>query len=267
MVGYSNKVVKCPVPRCNYWDNGCRQVVKLSDITEHSATCERNEANGFKLCDTCCCNITGDHKCLDAVVLANRKANDRIDLLQCTVNQLTLEKDQLVKSVQELSNVQSDDRLIKDNRQLRHEVQELKKEKTIENVRVFGNILSMIGNDNVDLAENIGSYHIFTHSFGKYKCPATFGNIEDVIEAMLGVISNVAEYDELKPQLLANKYIQSLLKLLETSVYKQSINCKSAGILTNLAAIGINNWPDNLGDDCKFDKAPIILNYYVKKKG
>ncbi|CAG2165546.1 unnamed protein product [Oppiella nova] len=37
--------------KCDFWDNGCREVVKLEDLIQHTAICEHNEANRPKTCD------------------------------------------------------------------------------------------------------------------------------------------------------------------------------------------------------------------------
>ncbi|CAG2177444.1 unnamed protein product [Oppiella nova] len=37
--------------KCDFWDNGCVEVIKLEDLIQHTAICEHNEAKRPKTCD------------------------------------------------------------------------------------------------------------------------------------------------------------------------------------------------------------------------
>ncbi|CAG2175765.1 unnamed protein product [Oppiella nova] len=71
---------------------GCRKVVKLEDLIQHTAICEHNEANLPKTCDVCYCDKTRDHDCVDAILEAKCSANDETDLLTRTVRELKTEE-------------------------------------------------------------------------------------------------------------------------------------------------------------------------------
>ncbi|CAG2169891.1 unnamed protein product [Oppiella nova] len=76
--------------KCDFWDKGCRKVVKLEDLIQHTAICEHNEANRLKTCDVCYCDKTRDHDCVEALLEAKCSANDEIDLLKRTVKELKI---------------------------------------------------------------------------------------------------------------------------------------------------------------------------------
>ncbi|CAG2165545.1 unnamed protein product, partial [Oppiella nova] len=88
--------------KCDFWDKGCRKVVNLDDLIQHTAICEHNEANRPKTCDVCYCDKTRDHDCVDALLEAKCSANDEIDLLKRTVKELKSEKDQFLKTIQDI---------------------------------------------------------------------------------------------------------------------------------------------------------------------
>ncbi|CAG2165547.1 unnamed protein product [Oppiella nova] len=79
---------------CEFWDNGCREVIKLEDLIQHTAICEHNEAKRPKTCDVCYCDKTRDHDCVKALLVAKCSANIEIDFLRKTVTDMESEKDQ-----------------------------------------------------------------------------------------------------------------------------------------------------------------------------
>ncbi|CAG2173870.1 unnamed protein product [Oppiella nova] len=89
--------------KCDFWDIGCRKVVKLDDLIQHTAICEHNEANRSPKCDVCYCDKTRDHDCVEALLVAKLSANIEMNLLKRTVKDLRSEKDQFLKTIQNMS--------------------------------------------------------------------------------------------------------------------------------------------------------------------
>jgi len=112
--------------KCDFWDKGCRKVVKLEDLIQHTAICEHNEANRPKTCDVCNCDKTRDHDCVEALLEAKYRANDEIDLLKQTLKELKSEKDQFLKTNHNMSSGQCSRTIIDENDQLRIEIDTLR---------------------------------------------------------------------------------------------------------------------------------------------
>ncbi|CAG2173281.1 unnamed protein product, partial [Oppiella nova] len=81
---------------CEFWDNGCQEVIKLEDLIQHTAICEHNEAKRPKACDVCYCDKTRDHDCVKALLVVKCSANIEIDFLRKTVTDMESEKDHMV---------------------------------------------------------------------------------------------------------------------------------------------------------------------------
>ncbi|CAG2175747.1 unnamed protein product [Oppiella nova] len=89
--------------KCDFWDIGCREIIKLEDLIQHTAICEHNETNHPKTCDVCYCDKTRDHDCVEALLEAKCSANDEIDLLKRMVKELKSEKDNFLMTIQNMS--------------------------------------------------------------------------------------------------------------------------------------------------------------------
>ena len=90
--------------KCQFRDNGCREVLLLDSLNEHTLNCTFNSV--VKTCDKCFAEYTDNssHDCIKALLELNRKANQEICKLKS-------EKENFLKTIQELS--QNDDEVNK----------------------------------------------------------------------------------------------------------------------------------------------------------
>ncbi|CAG2111215.1 unnamed protein product [Medioppia subpectinata] len=79
--------------QCDYWENGCRDVIKLEDLTGHTVNCRYNVAN----CSKCQCAQTSGHNCIKALQELNSKLIAENKTLKLTV--LSLKSDHNIHRV------------------------------------------------------------------------------------------------------------------------------------------------------------------------
>ncbi|CAG2169890.1 unnamed protein product [Oppiella nova] len=152
--------------KCEFWDNGCREVYNLEDLIQHNAICEHNEANRPKTCDVCYCDKTRDHDCVEALLEDKCNANDEINFLKRTVKELKIEKDNFLKTIQEMSSDHDDNSLMVELRQLRmtfdkqsneHDLLRLRIQYLEEN-ELLPEVLNMMLSDYNSDKELVGKY-------------------------------------------------------------------------------------------------------------
>jgi len=115
--------------RCDYREKGCKEVITLENLTHHLLSCRYN-VDKTKKCKKCFCDMKSGHDCVKTLLELNKKANEQIDALKkkCEstdvraensnrfvsaqressllreLRQLKLERENFLKTIQELSN-------------------------------------------------------------------------------------------------------------------------------------------------------------------
>ncbi|CAG2102923.1 unnamed protein product [Medioppia subpectinata] len=70
--------------RCDFWDIGCCEVVKLESLTSHTVICRYNNSKCLK----CQCERTSGHNCIDALLKQNRQIMSQNEVLKTAYRSL-----------------------------------------------------------------------------------------------------------------------------------------------------------------------------------
>ena len=70
--------------RCDFKDQGCKEVVLLENLNHHTLKCKYNAENKKKKCKKCFIEYPdkSKHDCVEALLDLNRKANQEIETLR-----------------------------------------------------------------------------------------------------------------------------------------------------------------------------------------
>ena len=71
--------------RCDFKDKGCKEVLFLENLSQHTVKCRYNCENQKKKCKKCLCEYPAksSHDCVKALLELNKKANEEIEALKC----------------------------------------------------------------------------------------------------------------------------------------------------------------------------------------
>ncbi|CAG2111216.1 unnamed protein product [Medioppia subpectinata] len=73
--------------QCDYWENGCHDLIKLEDLPHHTANCRYNDVK----CNKCQCEQTPGHDCIAALLELNSKLLAENEMLK--IANLSLKND------------------------------------------------------------------------------------------------------------------------------------------------------------------------------
>ncbi len=122
--------------KCDFREKGCKEILVLENLAQHLLSCRYN-VDKTKKCKKCLCDAKSSHDCVKALMELNKKANEEIDSLKKKyestssrpeissrletrfnsdqregsllreLRDLKLEKENFLKTIQELSNSQA----------------------------------------------------------------------------------------------------------------------------------------------------------------
>ncbi len=118
--------------KCDFREKGCKEILVLENLAQHLLSCRYN-VDKTKKCKKCLCDVKSSHDCVKALMELNKKANEEIDSLKKRyestssrpeissrfnsdqregsllreLRDLKLEKENFLKTIQELSNCQT----------------------------------------------------------------------------------------------------------------------------------------------------------------
>ena len=114
--------------RCDFKDKGCKEVVLLENLTQHTIKCKYNVEKLKKKCKKCFVEYPdkSSHDCIRALLELNRKANEEIEALKrrsgpsVTVSPISTTPTR-VQSVSSSAQILREESLLREIRELKSE--------------------------------------------------------------------------------------------------------------------------------------------------